>query len=203
MCVWAIIQNAICAEHTAVLSWCRRPGYTAPTFSSSLHPKQHHSHDGSRTSPSRSSGASQSRCSPAAHQCVAVHSSTFGAFSNLVIICVRLQFCRYAALTAGIAYGWYRYRELKAIHVEVRDYEHRQQLAEEHKQHKIKGWKARGNAVNYLTRLHLDFVVLTRRTGLYENDLLYKTVRRIGGLPEPVNTTCLQRTWKLWHARSA
>jgi len=54
-----------------------------------------------------------------------------------------IRFCRYAALTAGIAYGWYRYRELKAIHVEVRDYEHRQQLAEEHKQHKIKGWKAR------------------------------------------------------------
>jgi len=49
---------------------------------------------------------------------------------------------RYSMLLFGIAYGWYRYRELKAIHVEVRDYEHRQQLADEHNQHKIKKWKA-------------------------------------------------------------
>jgi hypothetical protein len=61
-----------------------------------------------------------------------------------------LQFCRYAALGTGIAYGWYRYSQLKAIHVEVRDYEHRQQIDEEHKQHKIKGWKARGKSIFFV-----------------------------------------------------
>ncbi|CAM6006554.1 unnamed protein product [Sphagnum balticum] len=82
---------------------------------------------------------------------------------------VTAQFCRWAALGTGIMYGWYRYSQLKAIHVEVRDYEHRQQMAEEHKQHKIKGWKAREDMENLAREVGLPWTPeLQKQLGLVE-----------------------------------
>jgi len=51
-----------------------------------------------------------------------------------------IRFCRWSALGAGIAWGMFRYQRLKNMHMEVREYEHNQEMTELKMQARIKQW---------------------------------------------------------------
>lgn len=63
---------------------------------------------------------------------------------------------RWSALLMGICWGYYRYRELCRIHVDVREYEHKQEMAELQMQEKIRKWMLIESTHEVLDALGLD-----------------------------------------------